>query len=82
MVVFSNLHKCRPEVADHVISVKPDRHGCRVKFGDSKLNRSRDIRAAHFAMNVERRRRTQVNTKIQLLAAAYYPEKEEVYVVL
>ena len=38
------------------------RHGCRVRFGNSRTNRSRDIRAAHFDMDDERRSRTKVNT--------------------
>ena len=29
----------------------------RVKFGDSRSNRSQDIRAAHFVMDDERRQR-------------------------
>ena len=33
-----------------------------VKFGDSGSNNSRDIRAAHFVMDGERRRRTHVVT--------------------
>ena len=31
-----------------------DRHGCRVIFGDSRTNRSRNIQAAHFVMDDER----------------------------
>ena len=46
MAVFSNLEKCRPEVADDVISdAGVDLVGMevRVKLGDSMLNRGRTI---------------------------------------
>ena len=50
---------------------KLGRHRCRVKFGDSRTNSSRDIRTAHFVMDNERRRST-FCLKIHLLIAAYY----------
>ena len=36
--------------------------GFRLKFGDARTNRSRDIRAPHFVMDDELRRQTKVNT--------------------
>ena len=41
-----------------VEGAKLGRHGCHVKFGDSRINRSRDIRAAHFVMESDGRRTT------------------------
>ena len=61
-------------VADVVIirvALKLGRHGCRIKFGDFRTNHFRDIRAAHFVMDDERRH-LMFYMKIQLLATAYY----------
>ena len=51
---FSNVNKFRPEVRSDVISgvfVDPAGVNAQVKFGDSKSNRSRDIRLPPFGMN-------------------------------
>ena len=56
----------RPEVVGHVISgVAAEQIGVYVlvKFGDSRSNHYRDIRAAHFVMDDERRRRM-LNTSV------------------
>ena len=63
LAVFSNFDQCQPEVADDVQSgVIVERTGSDdpVKFGDSRSNRSRDLRAAHFVVYTKERRRTQV----------------------
>ena len=56
-----NFDNCQPEVVSDVISgVVVDSTGVkvRVKFGDSRLNRSRDIRLPHFVTNDDAGRRT------------------------
>ena len=61
---FLNFSNCHLEVASHVISgVFADQTGMdvRTKFGDSTLNRSRDIRLPHVTTD-KRHRRTQVIT--------------------
>ena len=54
----SNFDNCRSEVAGYVIfpDVVVERVGTdvHVKFGDSRSNSNRDIRAAHFVMDDER----------------------------
>ena len=50
---FSNVDNFRPEVHSDVISgviVDPTGVKVRVKFVDSRSNRSRDIRLPHFAV--------------------------------
>ena len=64
----SNFDKCRLEAAgDDVtfgLAVEYLDTDVGVKFGDSRSNRSRDIRVAHFVMDDDerQRRRTQVIT--------------------
>ena len=55
------LDNFQPELVNDVINgVTEEQVGVdvRVNFVDSKLNRSRDIRAAHFVMDDDERRRT------------------------
>ena len=53
--ICSKFHKCRPAklMPTYPRGSQLGRHGCRVKFADSRTNRSRDIRAAHFVMGDE-----------------------------
>ena len=54
----------RPEAVSDIMSDKAAEYAGMslfVNFGDSRLNRFRDIRAAHFVMD-DRRQRTQVVT--------------------
>ena len=51
---FLNFDNCQLEVVSDVISgvvIDPTGVKVRVKFGDSRSNRSRDIRLPHFVMN-------------------------------
>ena len=57
---FLNFYKCRLEVVSGTISIVALEcvgFNVRVKFADVKPNRSGDIRAAHFVIDDERRRR-------------------------
>ena len=72
---FSSVDNFRPEGASDVISgviVDPASMGDPVKFGDSKSNRSRDIRLPHFVTDAERQhRRTPVITQGQNAILAF-----------
>ena len=70
--IFLNFHKCLPAqlMSSYLRGSKLGRHGCHVKLGDSSTNHSRDIRAAQFVMDDERRYST-LCLKIQLVIAAY-----------
>ena len=51
---FSNVNNFRPKVASDVLSsmvVEPTGTKAPVKLGDSRSNRSRDIRLPHFVTN-------------------------------